>query len=199
MEPTKLVETVELAATNLGIKASLATCTSWEAEREIDLVLNSLEIEFKPHPSELLENPNSELRRRRGLIASAKAAKRLGRRVGFSSRSHANGVSVAIATTETPGIFGIGIDIEPADRQISYRLHERLRKRYGDFGGPDIELWCVLEAIFKSDPIQEPHGLFSYKLESGSFFKNDVEFSYETVRHDGLVVAIATSHALRSS
>lgn len=191
-----MVETIEDAAKDLGLKASVATCTSWESDWDLDTTLATLGTDFDVLPQEKSERRDV---RRRGLIASAKAGRRLGEVIGHTSRSHSPGVSIAIAIPESPGVLGIGIDLEPANRKISDRLHTRLRQRYGEFAGLDIELWCALEAVFKSDPSQGPTGLFSYRYESGAFGKEGIAFSHTTVHLEGYFVAIAVSHALRSS
>lgn len=199
VESSLLVEAVEVAVHKIGVEASVATCTTWESTWDIDTTLSTLELDFNLFTGELSAPATDDVRWRRGLLAGAKAARRLGRPIGHRSRSHTRGLSIAIAIPRTKFVVGIGIDIEPAGRAISNKLSSKLRQKYGAFPGTDIELWCALEAVFKADPVQAPTGLFSYRFENGRFFKDEFEFPHVTLVQHGHAVAVAICQALRSS
>lgn len=91
------------------------------------------------------------------LSASAAANELLG------SLGHAGDLCVAAAMPASNRVSGIGIDIERLDRKLSPRLSARIKSQCPELA--PIEVWAVLEAIYKADPIQPRAGMFSYRVE----------------------------------
>lgn len=198
VDAENLVQTISAAAESLGLRSFVAaTCTASEADRAIEPMPDHLSDEYEPIT--IIPRRFDTHQMRRGKIALLKAMIRLEAQAEHTSKSHAADLSVAICLAKSESVLGVGIDLEPASRKISSRLHRRLRSRYGSFKGTELELWCALEAIYKADPQQQPSGLFAYTLSEGGFMRDEVSFALATLCVEGHVVALAAAYALKSS
>jgi len=79
----------------------------------------------------------------------------------LASLSHANGQGVALVAMADWA--DVGVDIEPAEREISPRLEARLKNELAaDSGLPSLQIWTMLEACVKAN--REPSVVADYRV-----------------------------------
>jgi len=83
--------------------------------------------------------------------------------------SHSNGATVLAWTKNN---IKIGIDMEPLNRHISKNLLKKLKAKSESLGISAIQLWCLMEAAYKSNKEIQDLNFLNYSFErKGSIFR----------------------------
>lgn len=110
------------------------------------------------------------------------------------SFSHTKSMSVVGCLN---GESNIGIDIEPRSRIISTNLLKRLQPQANEIKVLPIELWCMMEAAYKSNKkIQKDHFIgFRFKNDGRSFrlINKNTNIICKRFKYKDFVYAVALS------
>ena len=121
---------------------------------------------FRPHPPEEPQGAIAWAESRRCLLEALRLSGRPSTDL-FASLSHSRLASAACVSPRSGPVLGIGIDLEDVRREISSAARERFQlSEFESASLSPLELWCLKEACFKSDPRNEGSLISRYELLS---------------------------------